>query len=345
MRKSALLLLVPGFDQPADHCQRRRSRPAALLPLRRAAQPERPDVHPPYLFTGQRSEEAALGSLYDYGGRFYSPVFGRFVSADSLVPRPGDPQSLNRYSYARNNPLIRVDPSGHADCPADDRACWEAEWEWKNRWYNAHGWYADDEGGWSRPGAPSFADEGIANDVARELRMYFVGTWNFTQKKLVLGGAMYLANAMRGIANFRAAFPVGVVLAHLGEHLPGISPGAAWNQPPIANWIFYTSAAFTSGINTMVMTVHELAHCWAASSSVDEGFFQAVAGQQKPTWYASTSPAEWFAESVVVAVFGSEYTGPLRTSLVEQGYLLGLSQPYYDYLGQYLIVNPSAVRH
>jgi len=80
-----------------------------------------------YRFTGQRSEEANLGSLYDFGGRFYAPVFGRFVSADSLVPRPGDPQSLNRYSYARNNPLIRVDPSGHADCAADDRACWRDE--------------------------------------------------------------------------------------------------------------------------------------------------------------------------------------------------------------------------
>jgi RHS repeat-associated protein len=115
-----------------------------------------------YRFTGQRSEEANLGSLYDYGGRFYSPVFGRFVSADAIVPRPGDPQSLNRYSYARNNPLIRVDPSGHADCPADDRACWENEWYWKNRWYNAHGWYADDEGGWSRPGPIHFADADIA---------------------------------------------------------------------------------------------------------------------------------------------------------------------------------------
>jgi hypothetical protein len=74
------------------------------------------------------------------GGRFYAPVFGRFVSADSIVPRPGDPQSLNRYSYARNNPLIRVDPTGHADCAADDRACWVSEWEWRDRWYKEHGY-------------------------------------------------------------------------------------------------------------------------------------------------------------------------------------------------------------
>jgi hypothetical protein len=32
------------------------------------------------------------------------------------VPSPSDPQSLNRYSYVRNSPLNRIDPSGHVDC-------------------------------------------------------------------------------------------------------------------------------------------------------------------------------------------------------------------------------------
>ena len=66
-----------------------------------------------YRFTGQRSEEAALGSLYDYGARFHSPVLGRFLSSDTIVPSPGNPQSLNRYAYALNNPLKYIDPSGH----------------------------------------------------------------------------------------------------------------------------------------------------------------------------------------------------------------------------------------
>ena len=80
-----------------------------------------------YRFTGQRSEEAALGGLYDYGGRFYWSAVGRFLSVDSVVPRPGDPQSLNRYSYVRNNPLRLVDPSGNTDCAANDDACWQSE--------------------------------------------------------------------------------------------------------------------------------------------------------------------------------------------------------------------------
>jgi hypothetical protein len=45
----------------------------------------------------------------------YSPLLGRFISPDPIVPRPGDPQALNRYGYARSNPMTRVDPNGHAD--------------------------------------------------------------------------------------------------------------------------------------------------------------------------------------------------------------------------------------
>jgi RHS repeat-associated protein len=71
-------------------------------------------------FTGQRAE-SGLGSLYDYNARFYSPVLGRFLSADTIVPSSNNPQSLNRYSYVYNSPLNFTDPSGH--CPKNDRLC------------------------------------------------------------------------------------------------------------------------------------------------------------------------------------------------------------------------------
>ncbi len=63
------------------------------------------------LYTGQRLD--AGSGLYCYKARYYDPDLGRFVQPDTVVPQPGDPQALNRYSYVRNNPVAYVDPDGH----------------------------------------------------------------------------------------------------------------------------------------------------------------------------------------------------------------------------------------
>jgi len=65
-----------------------------------------------YKFTDQELDQST--GLYNYDARLYDPLIGRFVNADSMVPDQYSPQSLNRYSYCANNPLIYVDPSGHA---------------------------------------------------------------------------------------------------------------------------------------------------------------------------------------------------------------------------------------
>ncbi len=62
-------------------------------------------------YTGQILDEDT--GLYYYNARYYDPELGRFVQPDSIVPSPGDPQPLNRYSYVNNNPLKYIDPSGH----------------------------------------------------------------------------------------------------------------------------------------------------------------------------------------------------------------------------------------
>ncbi len=64
-----------------------------------------------FRYTGQRQEES-LG-LYQMGARFYDPALARWLSADTLVPEPGNPQALNRYAYVLGNPLLFIDPSGH----------------------------------------------------------------------------------------------------------------------------------------------------------------------------------------------------------------------------------------
>ncbi len=62
-------------------------------------------------FTGQK-ENMALG-LYYYNARYYAPSLGRFLSADTLVPDPQNPQQFNRYAYSLNSPVRYIDPTGH----------------------------------------------------------------------------------------------------------------------------------------------------------------------------------------------------------------------------------------
>lgn len=61
-------------------------------------------------FTGKELDKTGL---YFYGARYYDSQIGRFVTADTIVQSPYDPQNLNRYSYCRNNPIKYIDPTGH----------------------------------------------------------------------------------------------------------------------------------------------------------------------------------------------------------------------------------------
>ncbi|MBI3942399.1 MAG: hypothetical protein HY326_05245 [Chloroflexi bacterium] len=63
------------------------------------------------LFIGQPLDSYI--NLIQMGARWYDPAIGRFISPDPIVPQPGNPQSLNRYSYGLNNPVRYTDPSGH----------------------------------------------------------------------------------------------------------------------------------------------------------------------------------------------------------------------------------------
>ena len=66
----------------------------------------------PLHFTGkQRDSESDLDN---FGARYDSSSLGRFMSSDPkhISAHLADPQSFNRYAYARNNPLVYVDPDG-----------------------------------------------------------------------------------------------------------------------------------------------------------------------------------------------------------------------------------------
>ena len=90
--------------------------------------------------------EALLG-FYDYVARQFDPTLGRFLQADTIVPNPANPQSLNRYSYTLGNPLRYTDPSGHFEVPEGE--CGElcqllgfSDWDAFSSWWNSlpDGW-------------------------------------------------------------------------------------------------------------------------------------------------------------------------------------------------------------
>jgi RHS repeat-associated protein len=71
-------------------------------------------VEEAYKFT-QKERDRESG-LHYFEARFLAGVSGRFVSADpkfaALETATSDPQELNLYAYARNNPVLYVDPTG-----------------------------------------------------------------------------------------------------------------------------------------------------------------------------------------------------------------------------------------
>ena len=74
----------------------------------------------PLFFTG-KERDSESGNDY-FGARYYANSMGRFMSPDwsakaSPVPYATftNPQSLNLYSYMRNNPLSGADADGHCD--------------------------------------------------------------------------------------------------------------------------------------------------------------------------------------------------------------------------------------
>lgn len=76
-------------------------------------------------FTGHL-ENRSVGLTY-MNARYYVPALNQFLTADTIIPDPSNPQNYNRYAYVLNNPIGYKDPSGHNRCGVVGTLCPDAK--------------------------------------------------------------------------------------------------------------------------------------------------------------------------------------------------------------------------
>ncbi len=283
-----------------------------------------------YRFTGQRQESDI--KLYDYISRWYDYRRGRFVQADTIVPEPGNPQSLNRYSYVGNNPIRYSDPSGHApqhpgDPDPNNAAC-STQWCWENRWYRARG-YGWNGSGWGNTADPVFYDQGALTEMAADAGISFVGSWQFNRQMKAVGSgiALFGRNLAQGLRQLKALLGGGARLKH------GSCMGSSCALPVGTQTVRFSQETLGSPSQWIAQTtVHELAHVIDWHSRIQTGSVKTgiqgqisvpVFGRFSDAWdetpltgYASGDgyrpyPRRWevWADAVATWVFGSKTDG------------------------------------
>jgi RHS repeat-associated protein len=294
-------------------------------PLRGVRTSEGSPLPTDYTFTGQKFDSYI--KLLQMGARWYDPDLGRFTQPDSIVPNLYNPQSLNRFSYARNNPVNRVDPTGHDDCRPDD------DWCWQNRWYQAHGYHwSDRKQDWVKGGDIIFQDEKIRDEVLQEAGVDLEDSpspdgpsWTGAGKDAIARGIALLARSLSGGMQELRELLGGNIVVLLLSHGPVECLGNPCTPPPFVGGsngrtIYMPEDFLTSNLSNIHQTiVHELAHAmdWNSwfkrpdsKSLSDLWNGVALTPYAQNPYLGGIQPFQrWesFAEAVAVNVFGFGY--------------------------------------
>ena len=244
-------------------------------------------------YTGQRWD-SVLG-LYDYQARYYHPALGRLISADPLMPEPGNPQALNRYAYVTNNPVRYNDPSGYIRQDEAERAL-----QIIRRLHHSYNIIIPVDFGWvpgpSGPGEPE------------QIRVE--GVWELSELETIERAVRDMSAAMGGVETFRQQ--VGKVYIRRMHYAdiprlfceyiyPRVAPAA------LTTWRVVTLYDETfAGPHPEATIVHEIAHVWDWSTWASESLEDFVGDAPRPTAYAQTNAEEHWAETVTSWVY-SDY--------------------------------------
>ena len=245
-------------------------------------------------FTGQVLDNVA-GGLYFYNARYYDPALGRFTQADTIVPQPGNPQSLNRYSYALNNATRFTDPTGHVE---------EGEAEEAKKviklLFDLYGILIDIDFGWQPVLHPAPGQPG---------QIWIKGGWELADLKTV----------QNAVSDF-AAKAGGTLVAH--TVLGGVTIRRGSNSFQLRSGIELTDSTFNQAgvrkeFGPKIAVVHELAHYWDwktgsfwskmmnTPGALVNGITAPVGigNESAPTLYGQTNEQEDWAETVAMYVY------------------------------------------
>ncbi len=275
-----------------------------------------------YRFTGQRWD--GVIKLYDYNARYYDSAIGRFIQPDTIVPNPGNPQDLNRYTYVRNNPVRYADPTGMYLCE------------------DAHG-SCDASTAWGMT---------TIIEVEEQYGVKVTGTWRYTEARILrtafermqAGVAAQLQVSGEEARSLLARALAGGTITR-GSHdspmyllgiLAVVTTTGDLGSRPMANTfapyytigetgfvalpkvkqptVFLWDETFDFGISLAIGTIiHETGHLLdyitssappdlLAGSPTSRSLFERVGYKNAPTEYALASPWELFAETWVAYV-------------------------------------------
>jgi RHS repeat-associated protein len=263
-------------------------------------------------YTGHRQNDD-IGLIY-MNARYYLPYMNRFISADTIVPDPTNPQQFNRYTYVLNNPLRFTDPTGR--CAVGDSACWALA----DELYSQYGWYMV---GLGSNGIWTLEELQILWNAATAIERWFAeygGGDARGRMRAALGGTQFSKAGIVGNLVLQNNHHVRGSKIHL---LPGFDldivvheVGHVIDNRLGTNFMSALLGGGKSDEFALYLGFDPFACLWNRSRCAQNRYGNATLKEEHPTRYARSGPSEDFGETFMLSVLYPERLGPMRTDFM-----------------------------